>query len=111
MATERGRVSREQQQQAGGLLHWDHKVDNQQHRHIITSTKPIPTQIPFLPCCHSSDVVWEFKPKKKNRWKTLSTHEAEMLEDKFRDYTESGSVDNGIFDLENNMQVRDSRVF
>ncbi|XP_042276726.1 vacuolar protein sorting-associated protein 13A isoform X1 [Thunnus maccoyii] len=53
----------------------------------------------------SSDVVWELKPKKKNRWKTLSTKEAEMLENSFREYTESGPIDNAIVDLENNFQV------
>uniref|UniRef100_A0A7N8X286 Vacuolar protein sorting 13 homolog A n=1 Tax=Mastacembelus armatus TaxID=205130 RepID=A0A7N8X286_9TELE len=53
----------------------------------------------------SSDVVWELKPKKKNRWKTLSSKEAEMLEDKFRRYTESTPIDNAIVDLENNFQV------
>uniref|UniRef100_A0A8C4FEN5 Vacuolar protein sorting 13 homolog A n=1 Tax=Dicentrarchus labrax TaxID=13489 RepID=A0A8C4FEN5_DICLA len=53
----------------------------------------------------SSDVVWELKPKKKRRWKTLSTKEAEMLESSFKTYTESGPVDNAIIDLENNYQV------
>ncbi|XP_070690657.1 intermembrane lipid transfer protein VPS13A [Pempheris klunzingeri] len=53
----------------------------------------------------SSDVVWELKPKKKNRWKTLSTKEAEMLENSFKEYTESGPVDHAIVDLENNFQV------
>ncbi|XP_045891706.1 vacuolar protein sorting-associated protein 13A isoform X2 [Micropterus dolomieu] len=53
----------------------------------------------------SSDVVWELKPKKKNRWKTLSTKEAEMLEKSFQEYIESGPVDNGIVDLDNNYQV------
>uniref|UniRef100_A0AAQ6A429 Vacuolar protein sorting 13 homolog A n=1 Tax=Amphiprion ocellaris TaxID=80972 RepID=A0AAQ6A429_AMPOC len=53
----------------------------------------------------SSDVVWESKPKKKNRWKTMSTKEAEILENSFKDYMESGPVDNAIRDLENNFQV------
>nr|XP_019956405.1 PREDICTED: vacuolar protein sorting-associated protein 13A [Paralichthys olivaceus] len=53
----------------------------------------------------SSDVVWELKPKKKNRWKTLSTKEAEMLENNFKDYIESAPIDNAIVDLENNFQV------
>lgn len=53
----------------------------------------------------SSDVVWELKPKKKGRWKTMSTKEAEMLENRFKEYTEAGPVDNAIVDLENNMQV------
>ncbi|XP_031164577.1 vacuolar protein sorting-associated protein 13A isoform X4 [Sander lucioperca] len=53
----------------------------------------------------SSDVVWEIKPKKKNRWKTLTTKEAEMLENRFKEYTEAGPVDHAILDLENNFQV------
>uniref|UniRef100_A0A8D3E8C8 Vacuolar protein sorting 13 homolog A n=1 Tax=Scophthalmus maximus TaxID=52904 RepID=A0A8D3E8C8_SCOMX len=44
----------------------------------------------------SSDVVWELKPKKKNRWKTLSTKEAEMLENSFKKYIECAPVDNAI---------------
>lgn len=58
--------------------------------------------------CHSSDVVWEFKPKKKNRWKTLNSKEAEMLEESYKEYNESGPVDHAIVDLENNFQVRAS---
>uniref|UniRef100_A0A669EIP5 Vacuolar protein sorting 13 homolog A n=1 Tax=Oreochromis niloticus TaxID=8128 RepID=A0A669EIP5_ORENI len=54
----------------------------------------------------SSDVVWEFKPKKKSRWKPLSIKEAEVMEDKFKDYIESGAVDKEIFDLENGFQVK-----
>uniref|UniRef100_A0A4W5L2E6 Vacuolar protein sorting 13 homolog A n=1 Tax=Hucho hucho TaxID=62062 RepID=A0A4W5L2E6_9TELE len=42
----------------------------------------------------SSDVVWEFKPKNKSRWKALSFKYAALLETHFREYTESGSVDN-----------------
>ncbi|CAJ1068435.1 vacuolar protein sorting-associated protein 13A isoform X2 [Xyrichtys novacula] len=53
----------------------------------------------------SSDVVWELKPKKKNRWKTLSTKEAEMLENKFKEYVDSGPVDQSIVELENNYKV------
>ncbi|AWP07199.1 putative vacuolar protein sorting-associated protein 13A [Scophthalmus maximus] len=53
----------------------------------------------------SSDVVWELKPKKKNRWKTLSTKEAEMLENSFKKYIECAPVDNAIVDLENSYQV------
>ncbi|XP_074527415.1 intermembrane lipid transfer protein VPS13A isoform X2 [Halichoeres trimaculatus] len=53
----------------------------------------------------SSDVVWELKPKKKNRWKTLSTKEAEMLENKFQEYIESGPSENAVYELENNYQV------
>ncbi|XP_058492942.1 vacuolar protein sorting-associated protein 13A isoform X2 [Solea solea] len=53
----------------------------------------------------SSDVVWEVKPKKKRRWKTLTTKEVELLENSFKHYIESGSLDNAIIDLENNFQV------
>lgn len=53
----------------------------------------------------SSDVVWELKPKKKSRWKTLSTKEAELLENRFKEYIESGPVDNAVVELENNFQV------
>ncbi|XP_037536948.1 vacuolar protein sorting-associated protein 13A [Nematolebias whitei] len=53
----------------------------------------------------SSDVVWEFKPKKKNRWKTLSTKETEMLESKFREYIDSGPNDDVTVELQNNFQV------
>lgn len=53
----------------------------------------------------SSDVVWELKPKKKNRWKTLSTKEAESLENSFRQYIDSGPIDNAIVELENNYQL------
>ncbi|XP_031686198.1 vacuolar protein sorting-associated protein 13A isoform X2 [Oncorhynchus kisutch] len=53
----------------------------------------------------SSDVVWESKPKKKSRWKPLSGKDAELLETHFKEYTESGPVDNAILDLENNFQV------
>ena len=59
----------------------------------------------FLVSCRSSDVVWEMKPKKKSRWKTLSTKEAEMLESSFKTYTESAPVDHAIVELENNFQV------
>uniref|UniRef100_A0AAX7T6J3 Vacuolar protein sorting 13 homolog A n=1 Tax=Astatotilapia calliptera TaxID=8154 RepID=A0AAX7T6J3_ASTCA len=45
----------------------------------------------------SSDVVWEFKPKKKSRWKPLTIKEAEIMEDKFKDYQESGAVDKVFF--------------
>lgn len=50
-------------------------------------------------------MVWELKPKKKNRWKTLSAKEAEILENSFKEYMESAPVDNAIVDLENNFQV------
>ncbi|XP_072243962.1 intermembrane lipid transfer protein VPS13A isoform X3 [Leuresthes tenuis] len=53
----------------------------------------------------SSDVVWEMKPKKKKRWKTLSTKETELLEASFKEYIESGPIDNAIVGLENNFQV------
>uniref|UniRef100_A0A7N6AUJ7 Vacuolar protein sorting 13 homolog A n=1 Tax=Anabas testudineus TaxID=64144 RepID=A0A7N6AUJ7_ANATE len=47
----------------------------------------------------SSDVVWELK--KKNRWKTMSTKDAEILENRYKEYTESAPMDNSIVDLEN----------
>uniref|UniRef100_A0A3Q3WPE0 Uncharacterized protein n=1 Tax=Mola mola TaxID=94237 RepID=A0A3Q3WPE0_MOLML len=53
----------------------------------------------------SSDVVWELKPKKKNRWKTLSTKETELLESRFKEYTESGPSDIATVQLENGYQV------
>ncbi|CAG5923536.1 unnamed protein product [Menidia menidia] len=53
----------------------------------------------------SSDVVWEMKPKKKKRWKTLRASEMELLETRFKEYTESGPIDNAIVDLDNNFQV------
>ncbi|XP_068995248.1 intermembrane lipid transfer protein VPS13A isoform X2 [Embiotoca jacksoni] len=51
----------------------------------------------------SSSVVWE--TKKKSRWKTMSTKDAAMLEKKFKEYIESGPVDNAIVDLEHSFQV------
>lgn len=56
---------------------------------------------------NSSDVVWELKPKKKNRWKTLSTKETEMLESSFKEYTESGPSSSATVELENGYQVSD----
>ncbi|KAM3868440.1 intermembrane lipid transfer protein VPS13A [Diretmus argenteus] len=53
----------------------------------------------------SSDVVWESKPKKKSRWKPLSSKDAEMLEDSFREYIDSGPIDNAIVALDNTFQV------
>lgn len=53
----------------------------------------------------SSDVVWEYEPKKKKRWKTLTTKEAAMLERNYQSYIESGQVDNSIVNLENGFQV------
>ncbi|MEQ2310370.1 hypothetical protein AMECASPLE_008153, partial [Ameca splendens] len=49
----------------------------------------------------SSDVVWEIKPKKKDRWKTLSTAEAEILENSYKDYIDSSPIDHYIAELEN----------
>ena len=70
----------------------------------------IPLAFRFLPPAVSSDVVWESKPKKKSRWKPLSIKEADLLEDAYNAYVESGSVDNLIVDLETNLQVTD-RVY
>ncbi|XP_075995110.1 intermembrane lipid transfer protein VPS13A isoform X2 [Genypterus blacodes] len=53
----------------------------------------------------SSDVVWEMKPRKKSRWKTLSSRETELLELSFKQYMDSGPTDHFIVDLENNFQV------
>ncbi|XP_052420043.1 vacuolar protein sorting-associated protein 13A isoform X3 [Carassius gibelio] len=53
----------------------------------------------------SSDVVWETKPKKRSRWKVLSGKEATMLEQRYRDYMESGPVDSIVIDIENDYQV------
>lgn len=55
--------------------------------------------------------MWEFKPKKKSRWKPLTIKEAEVMEDKFKDYLESGAVDKAIFDLENGFQVKYCNYF
>uniref|UniRef100_A0A3Q2Y8Q4 Uncharacterized protein n=1 Tax=Hippocampus comes TaxID=109280 RepID=A0A3Q2Y8Q4_HIPCM len=53
----------------------------------------------------SSDVVWEMKPKKKNRWKPMSNEVADMLEKSFKEYIESGPIDKAIVDLDNSFQV------
>nr|XP_057926418.1 vacuolar protein sorting-associated protein 13A isoform X3 [Doryrhamphus excisus] len=53
----------------------------------------------------SSDVVWEYKPRKKNRWKALGSPEAEMLEMRYKEYIDSGPVDKAIVNLENNFQM------
>ncbi|KAM9475939.1 intermembrane lipid transfer protein VPS13A isoform 2-T2 [Clarias gariepinus] len=53
----------------------------------------------------SSDVVWETKPKKKRRWKVMSGKDAELLEQHYKEYTESNPVDNSILDLDNGYQV------
>lgn len=50
-------------------------------------------------------MVWESKPKKKNRWKTLGSKETDMFENKFQEYIESGPTDNAIVELENDYQV------
>ncbi|MFT7811875.1 vacuolar protein sorting-associated protein 13A isoform X2 [Arapaima gigas] len=51
----------------------------------------------------SSDVVWEFKPKKKSRWKMMS--ETVQLEKRFKEYVDSSPVDDLIVDLDHNFQV------
>ncbi len=53
----------------------------------------------------SSDVVWETKLKKRSRWKVLSVKESTMLEQRYRDYIESGPVDSIVIDFENDYQV------
>uniref|UniRef100_A0A3B5KNE6 Vacuolar protein sorting 13 homolog A n=1 Tax=Xiphophorus couchianus TaxID=32473 RepID=A0A3B5KNE6_9TELE len=44
----------------------------------------------------SSDIVWEIKPKKRGRWKTLNTEEVEMIENRFKEYCDSSPIDNCI---------------
>ncbi|XP_023200047.1 vacuolar protein sorting-associated protein 13A isoform X2 [Xiphophorus maculatus] len=53
----------------------------------------------------SSDIVWEIKPKKRGRWKTLNTEEVEMIENRFKEYCDSSPIDNCIANMENNFQV------
>ncbi|XP_053725885.1 vacuolar protein sorting-associated protein 13A isoform X1 [Synchiropus splendidus] len=53
----------------------------------------------------SSDVVWEYKPKKKTRWKAVTLEEAEMLETSYQEYIITEPVDNAILDLENHFRV------
>lgn len=66
---------------------------------------------PFSSCFPpSSDVVWEYEPKKKKRWKTLTTKEAAMLERNYQSYIESGQVDNSIVNLENGFQVWETEL-
>ena len=54
----------------------------------------------------SSDVVWECKLQKKNRWKTLSMKDADLLEQSYKEYMETNPVDHSILTLPNNFQVR-----
>ncbi|XP_055079954.1 vacuolar protein sorting-associated protein 13A isoform X2 [Periophthalmus magnuspinnatus] len=54
----------------------------------------------------SSDVVWEHNPKKKkDRWKTLSIKDAEILESSYQTYLSTEPVDHLLTDLENNFKV------
>ncbi|RXM33331.1 Vacuolar protein sorting-associated protein 13A [Acipenser ruthenus] len=53
----------------------------------------------------SSDVVWEAKPKHKSRWKPMRVNQTDLLESAFREYIDSGPVDNLIVNLEPNFQV------
>uniref|UniRef100_H3C456 Vacuolar protein sorting 13 homolog A n=1 Tax=Tetraodon nigroviridis TaxID=99883 RepID=H3C456_TETNG len=53
----------------------------------------------------SSDVVWELKPKKKNRWKTLSAKETDILENSYRQYMETEPTNSEIFNMDNGVQV------
>ncbi|XP_041957413.1 vacuolar protein sorting-associated protein 13A isoform X2 [Alosa sapidissima] len=61
-------------------------------------------EVAFIGIC-SSDVVWECKLQKKNRWKTLSVKDADVLERSYREYMESNPVDNKILTLPNDSQV------
>ncbi|XP_018614769.2 intermembrane lipid transfer protein VPS13A isoform X3 [Scleropages formosus] len=51
----------------------------------------------------SSDVVWEFKPKKRSRWKMMK--ESSQLENHFMEYMDCSPVDNLSVELESNLQV------
>ncbi|XP_044533949.1 vacuolar protein sorting-associated protein 13A [Gracilinanus agilis] len=53
----------------------------------------------------SSDVVWETKPKKKGRWKTLSIKQTEKLEREFKEYIEVSPCEDKIIDLEPSVTV------
>uniref|UniRef100_A0A8D2E0N3 Vacuolar protein sorting 13 homolog A n=1 Tax=Sciurus vulgaris TaxID=55149 RepID=A0A8D2E0N3_SCIVU len=53
----------------------------------------------------SSDVVWETKPKKKARWKTMSVKHTEKLEKEFKDYTESSPLEDKVIELDTNIPV------
>ncbi|XP_062399567.1 vacuolar protein sorting-associated protein 13A isoform X2 [Sardina pilchardus] len=54
-------------------------------------------EVAFIGIC-SSDAVWEYKLQKKNRWKTLSIEDTELLEQSYREYMESNPMDNPIDD-------------
>uniref|UniRef100_I3MC21 Vacuolar protein sorting 13 homolog A n=1 Tax=Ictidomys tridecemlineatus TaxID=43179 RepID=I3MC21_ICTTR len=54
----------------------------------------------------SSDVVWETKPKKKARWKTMSVKHTEKLEKEFKEYTESSPLEDKVIELDTNIPVR-----
>ncbi|MGH0128153.1 UNVERIFIED_CONTAM: hypothetical protein FKN15_061461 [Acipenser sinensis] len=53
----------------------------------------------------SSDIVWEAKPKHKSRWKPMRVNQTDLLESAFREYIDSGPVDNLIVNLDPNFQV------
>ncbi|XP_041111906.1 vacuolar protein sorting-associated protein 13A isoform X1 [Polyodon spathula] len=53
----------------------------------------------------SSDIVWEAKPKHKSRWKPMRANQTDFLESAFREYIDSGPVDNLIVNLDPNFQV------
>ncbi|XP_063050952.1 vacuolar protein sorting-associated protein 13A [Engraulis encrasicolus] len=61
-------------------------------------------EVAFIGIC-SSDVVWECKLQKKNRWKTLSMKDADLLEESYRAYIDSNPISEALVDLENNYQV------
>ncbi|KAL2092597.1 hypothetical protein ACEWY4_012395 [Coilia grayii] len=61
-------------------------------------------EVAFIGIC-SSDVVWECKLQKKNRWKTLSMKDADLLEQSYRQYIDGNPIDNALLDLPNNYQV------
>ncbi|MBZ3869700.1 Vacuolar protein sorting-associated protein 13A [Sciurus carolinensis] len=53
----------------------------------------------------SSDVVWETKPKKKARWKTMSVKHTEKLEKEFKEYTESSPLEDKVIELDTSIPV------
>ncbi|XP_043916804.1 vacuolar protein sorting-associated protein 13A isoform X2 [Protopterus annectens] len=53
----------------------------------------------------SSDIVWETKPKKKARWKTMSIRQTDLLEKAFRELNETGFAESTVVELDSNLQV------
>lgn len=74
---------------------------------ILWWVKHVSKQLKFLSwfCFHSSDVVWETKPKKKSRWRPMSVKQTDKLEQEFKDYSELTPSENKIIELESNVLV------